>query len=479
MVFLAALLFAFITWRRFHLGIFFLFLLLPTYLIRFTVGPIPTTFLEVMILIVILVWIFQISDFRFQNIKKIFQSFNLHPQSYLLVAGIALFLLGATINIFTGTDIRAALGEWKAFYVEPTILFFILISFFRTSKLYPIPYTLYPILISGLATSLLAIYQHYTGFMVPWKFWDNGGSFRVTGWYGFPNAIGLFLAPLVPLAIFLASHAWKEINKKNQNQKIQDTNKFQIQKLKIWNWSLFVSCFLFLVSSPLAILFAKSTGGLVGLAAGILFLLLMYKKTRWPVIIVGLVSLISLPTNNPIKQELLAQNRSGQIRVAIWKETANLLSDRPLTGAGLASYQERIKPYHRTVNGEGIEIFHHPHNIFLTMWVNTGILGLIGFLGILMWFYKTGLKDFRFQISDFRLRNAKNNNLQSPISNLQFFLLASMTTLLVTGLVDSPYIKNDLAIVFWVLIALTVLTRTDVRYSADDTNVWSGERQFA
>ena len=163
---------------------------------------------------------------------------------------------------------------------------------------------------------------------MPYSFWENQNTFRVTAWYGFPNAVGLFLAPLIPLAIYLIK-----------------------QKLT------FISRILSLIFVPLsilAIIYAKSTGALVGLAAGIGFLLLMYKKTRWPAVTIcflGLLSLFSFSGLSKIKQELLFQDRSGQIRIGIWNETWQFLKDNPLSGAGLASYMEKIKPYHTTVNG--------------------------------------------------------------------------------------------------------------------------------
>ena len=120
-----------------------------------------------------------------------------------------------------------------------------------------------------------------------------------------------------------------------------------------------------------------------------------------------------------------------------------------LTGAGLAAYSKKIAPYHQKVNGENIEIFHHPHNIFLTMWVNLGILGLIGFVWILVWFFSVALSRNNLTIGQF------NNSTIIP------FLAASMITLLTTGLVDSPYIKNDLSIFFWALMTLLVISRSD------------------
>ncbi len=184
-----------------------------------------------------------------------------------------------------------------------------------------------------------------------------------------------------------------------------------------------------IVTAPLAVFYAKSTGGLIGILAGIGIFLLYNKRTRWPAVIVGIIaftSLMNLSALAGIKQEVLLQDRSGQIRVSMWKEAVEVIKERPLLGAGLASYSERVDQYHTTVNGEGIEIFHHPHNIFLTMWVNLGLLGLLGFVLILIGFYLKGFK-------------------HAPI------FIATMTVIVVTGLVDSPYIKNDLAVIFWVL----------------------------
>jgi O-antigen ligase len=425
-----------------------LFLLLPTYLIRFNLGPIPTTLLEVMIWIIFVVWIIKV--IKFEKLKTVIN--RLSHISYLnlsLVISISIFLLSATYSAFvTSINTRAALGEWKAFYIEPFLIFLILIiegtknSEKKTDNLSPISYRLSPIhsllfalILCGLVTSLLAIYQHFTGWLVPYAFWANRATYRVTAWYGFPNGVGLFLAPLVPLAIYIAKQSLTKIK-----EQLAISNQQYIV-----NFLLLIVSLVFLPSAFLAIIFAKSTGGLIGTAAGIGLLLVFWKKTRWPVLITGTLAIISiffvLPKTNSIREELLMQDRSGQIRINMWGEAIELLKTRPIEGAGLASYQTLIVPYHHQVNGDNIEIFHHEHNIFLTMWVNLGLFGLIGFVWMLVWFYRVGLQN----IISYRL---------SPLS---IYLLASMTALITTGLVDSPYIKNDLSLFFWLLIALMII----------------------
>lgn len=450
-----------------------LFLLLPTYLIRFNLGPIPTTLLEVMIWIIFVVWIIKV--IKFEKLKTVID--RLSHISYLnlsLVISISIFLITATYSAFaTSINTRAALGEWKAFYIEPFLIFLILViegtknsepPFVRhgrtsegkqktnSNQQYNNNRTvgqwnrgtiiLLGLILCGLATSLLAIYQHFTGWMVPWAFWENGSSYRVTAWYGFPNGVGLFLAPLIPLAVYMTKQSLTKIKELSTISKQQ----------YIVNCLLLIVNLVFLPSAFLAIIFAKSTGGLVGTAAGIGLLLVFWKKTRWPVLITGALAILSiffvLPKTNSIREELLMQDRSGQIRVNMWGEAIELLKTRPIRGAGLASYQTLIVPYHHQVNGDNIEIFHHAHNIFLTMWVNLGLFGLIGFVWMLVWFYRVGLQ----------------NIISYHPSTLSIYLLASMTALITTGLVDSPYIKNDLSLFFWLLLALMMIS-TQTNYT--------------
>lgn len=393
-----------------------LFTLLPLYLIRFQIGPLPTTVLEILIWITATVWVYK----KIKNKDwKLLENF---PNKNIFLFSAGLFLLGATIGVFVSPNFRAALGEWKAFYVEPMLVFLIAVDNIKSKT--DVTKILTGLIFGSLTTAILAVYQHFTGWLVPYSFWANRNTYRVTGWYGFPNGVGLLLAPLIPIAIYLNS----EFRKKNSQIK---NNYFIVSLLT-----------LFIILSPVAILYSKTTAAVVGLVSGLGILLLCYKKTRWPAImlgIIGIIALIFLP-NNPVTNELLAKDYSGQLRRDIWTETITYLKIHPITGAGVAGYSTEIAPFRHNKN---IEIFHHPHNIFLTIWVNIGLIGLIGFLGILSWFFKTILKDFNKSDKTFKVT-----------------LLVSMAIWLTMGLVDSPYIKNDWALVFWLFVALTGILPT-------------------
>ncbi|MFH1947035.1 MAG: O-antigen ligase family protein [Candidatus Magasanikbacteria bacterium] len=386
-----------------------------------------------MFFIILIIWLIK------QNKNIIYHLSLIIKKNKLLFLGITLFLFAATISIFTSSNLKSALGEWKAFYIEPLLMFFIIITTqnnitikqYNNKTIRPeFNKIIFALILSGLATSILSIYQHFTGWMVPWDFWQNNETFRVTAWYGFPNAVGLYLAPLWPLAFYGLKRSIINL------------------KTKDWKKYLFLIPYsLFLILSPLAIFYAKSTGALIGLTVGIGILLLAYKKTRWItviLIIICLSGLLSFSGFSNLRNEVTFQDRSGQIRLSMWSDTVEFLKDHPIAGAGLASYTEKMIPYHTTVNTEGVEIFHHPHNIFLTMWVNLGLLGLLGFVIILISIIKNC-----FQISREHLFFSTN-------FKFQIFILSSLVVIIVMGLVDSPYIKNDLAIFFWLLPALLI-----------------------
>jgi len=446
------ILFSCFTWSKFSNGLIIFFLLLPSYLIRFRIGLLPTTLLEIMFLIIFIIWIIKYRQSIINNLILIIKN------NKILFTAIFFFLLATIISIFTSINIQSALGEGKAFYLEPVIMFVILITTIKEKK--QINNILLALIISGLVTAILAIYQHFTGWLVPEAFWSNRQTYRVTAWYGFPNGVGLFLAPLIPFAIYLMKETWPVI-KKYKTQKINKlsiTNS-QSQTTQFKNWLLFLSSIFYLILAPLAIIFSKGTGPLLGIIGGISLLFLINKKTRWLIILVGLISLISLlflPQLSNIKQEITFQDRSGQIRLAIYKETWNFLKDNPLVGAGLASYSKKIAPYHTTVNNENIEIFHHPHNAFLTMWVNLGILGLLSFIII---------KFYSLCFIPYSIYKQKKQLLP-----LTLFTISSLFIILIMGLVDSPYIKNDLAMFFWLLIALILSSKYHLENTSTKEN---------
>ena len=115
----ATILFGAIAWRDVRHGVYLIAATLPAYLLRFSVGPIPMTFLEAMILVVVAVWVARTRP----------SLLAIMPKGWILPTG--LLLLAATIGILVAPDRLSALGIWKAFYLEPMMLFAVIVDLIR------------------------------------------------------------------------------------------------------------------------------------------------------------------------------------------------------------------------------------------------------------------------------------------------------------------------------------------------------------
>ena len=90
-----------------------------------------------------------------------------------------------------------------------------------------------------------------------------------------------------------------------------------------------------------------------------------------------------------------------------------------------------------------VEIYFYPHNIILNFWSEVGFFGLL----IFMWLIAKQLF--------LSFKSATKNKERDRFLTLG--VGTAMTAIIIHGLVDVPYFKNDLAIIFWVIIALTVI----------------------
>ena len=309
---------------------------------------------------------------------------------------------------------------------------------------------------SALFVAIPAIVQKFTGIGIVNEFWRAEETRRVTSWYGFPNAVGLYLAPIAMLFCGLIMQSKIRIFEKLKE------GKFKIKKLDIFYFVVFIC-------SALAIYFAKSEGAIIGLVAGLLFLGLIYpyKITRRStlVLLVLLVSLVLLfpLLRNYTSEKFTLSDRSGQIRQQQWRETNEMLDDgRMLLGAGLSSYQTVVAPYHveaiwiedktdaewldkiqtseefRVQMWQPLEIYMYPHNIILNFWSEIGLLGVFITVVLLL----------KFFMNYWRVKSSENRNMY-------LILLAVFAVILVHGFVDVPYFKNDLSLLWWLFFAMS------------------------
>jgi O-antigen ligase len=128
----------------------------------------------------------------------------------------------------------------------------------------------------------------------------------------------------------------------------------------------------------------------------------------------------------------LKERSSFSSRIMIWKAAEHIIKDNFVWGIGPENFQEKYLEYQKFYPPYLEWAVPHPHSVYLAFWVETGLVGLIGFLWLVIsWFKKI---------------------LQAENDGMKVVLFGIMAYFLLHGLVDTTYFKNDLAAVFWLVI---------------------------
>lgn len=392
--------FCILAWKNFSLAIGFLIALLPAYLIRFNIGPIPSTILEINFFAILLIWV---TKHLKTDLPIIFENIKQHR----LLSFFTFFLIIATfISCFLHPIPLRALALWRAYFLEPILLFAIIISH---KKNITADSLIKYLMITGIGISLLAIIQKLSGQFFPPSLWDDELFGRVTSFFTSPNAIGLFLVPVFLLSLPL---------------------------LRKYN----ILAILHAVFSLIAIGLSMSQGTWVALMIGLLIYLFFtnYKKIAFAIIAFGIIAILTIPS---LKSAVFFEDQSGQNRLTLWRYSTEYLTDSPqnfVMGSGLRKFFNEVQRPHYDV--KQMERLLYPHNIILNFWLETGLFGLVAFMGVVV---------------SILIINTKK---EDDCSSQKVAIYAVLGAIFAHGLVDVPYFKNDLAMLFWIIIAIVIIT---------------------
>ncbi len=413
---IVVIIFAIISWHNLLKGVCLIIILLPSYLWRLDFFGFPSTLLELLILTLFVIWLSK----NYRQINWNLNKSSINPLNsvwrYILISWLLASLIALAVN-----PTLAALGLWRAYWLEPLFFFLVFIYTVKNKEDYKSILLSISILLGWLG--LITFYQYFTGWNLPAAY-DYPNVRRLTGVYSYPNALALLAAPL---SVYLG------IN-------------WLASKAKAKNWWQGLAA----LSGLALCYFAVSEGAMIAiilaLAAYWLFgnLYLKNKIIKWLfVLAMAMIIAFSNFSQSLVKQIISPRFQppvtSLEIRSLQWQETWQLLQDHWLVGTGLAGYREAMAQYHKL---NWLEIYLYPHNIFLNFWTELGLFGLLVFVWALGYLILTLI----------RLVN-KKNQLAWPLTLAWF-------TWFMHGLVDVPYFKNDLSPLFFILLALTILADT-------------------
>ena len=371
--------------------------LAPAYVIRWHIGPLPTTLLEVAIVLTVAVF----------ALETWLQREPIEWRGPLTLPAIVFVIAGA-ISVVVSADHRGALGLYRAYFLEPAAFALIVGAVASTPRRVGLILAGFAAggAVAGLANMVVVIdaIRHHV--------LDLATTPPVVI-YQTANAVALYLVPLVAVAASVLIHGRGRAER--------------------WISGLFLA-----IALP-ACLLSFSRGGYLALAALALALALSHRwaKILVPAAIVAglLISQVPLIRNRIAYELHPLPGNTLDYRLRLWGQTLKLLSHHPVFGIGLSDYDKAMGPY-----WQDLPHVIYPHNIVLNFWAVTGVLGLIGFGWLAVRAFLLGLQGWRSHSAAWR--------------PYDLGVVLALVGIGVHGLVDVPFFKNDLSLEFWALLGV-------------------------
>jgi O-antigen ligase len=407
--------------------IYITILLIPAYLVRFAILDLPTNLLELSVLIALAAHIINKKSFSATSFKE-------HKVYFW---GLTMLLSGLVISTFAGSEYRTGLGIIKGWFIIPLIFAWVVFKEIKTEEdLKSALKWLYWGIFGVAAISL----GHYLAGNLTY----DG---RLAGIYNSPNYLAMYLAPGIFIGIYLIKARILKLSAKGGSA---SGGKTQGQNLKLKTGSIPIISSLILILTVFYLTYSYAAWLAVVLSLIITYLIKnskIDKRTVLASLIILLLIFISQWNTEKFMNFKSFTRSSLDSRITIWQSAGKILSGNPLWGIGPGNFQNKYLEYQKYFPLYLEWAVPQPHNLYLAFWLQAGLLGLAGFLMLVIkWFKET-----------VAVINKQKN------SEIAAVLLGIILCVLTHGLADTPYWKNDLAIVFWIVFSLgLIITRLKV-----------------
>jgi O-antigen ligase len=362
---------------------------LPLYVVRWHYGPLPTTLLETLILITLATYV--VARWREGGIPRPIRT----PYDIPIV----LLVVAASIAVVLPPDHRAALGLYRAFFIEPVLIFYVAVDVLRGER-----YLRRAVVSFAVGSSLLAVLNLVAVAQALLHHTFHVGA-APNAVYGDANYVAMYLEP--PVAFALAV--------------------LLFDRTARWRWLGAA----WLAITGLALLLTLSKGAYLALI--VLGVIVILRLRRWMLpLLVGLAVVAVLISRVPLVTQRIATSENSLVgRFQIYGATLRSMQDHWLFGWGIGGWdyiyrRKAPQPY--------------PHDIWLTFWVELGLLGVIAFAIIFFGLLWRGWRGLPQTEAFYRVA--------------LWGVLGALVLWGVHGLADTPYWKNDMALEFWVMAAI-------------------------
>ena len=212
--------------------------------------------------------------------------------------------------------------------------------------------------------------------------------------------------------------------------------------------------------------------GLIG--AALLFLFIWHRRAVW-LIFAGIASIPILPYVLPAS--IIGRftsignlgDSSTSYRMYIWRASCEMIRDYGWTGIGIGEGAwGKVYPLYAYL---GVETAPHSHNLFMQIWIETGIGGLLLFVAVLFLLLQSVFTLYRRLYTAREVncpgtmrdtagdstteRNRQDARNRSQIRLFTASLVCGIFAVLVQGMTDYAWYNYRVYLMFWLIVGLT------------------------
>lgn len=409
-----------------------LVLLAPLYVWRFSIGGLPTNFLMLANFVVIAAGVVLLvrdsvkqDAFTWPRLGN-----SLRLLGWPMLVAIGLVGLASVISLLAFGATAEKLAQWTVLYAQPLVLF-LLMRYFVAGDPRVEKYFTYAVYAIVTAAGAVAIAQYFTLTGLPEAWWGNANEpKRAIAFFAHANAFSLFVTPLLA---WLIPDVVQRLRGSRDSIIAQNADALEIPTAAHWKYIYSAA---WLVGAA-GMFLSLSRGAWLGLAlaATAYVLVSANKKLIISFAVAGLVliGVVAAVPNLRYRVTLpFHGEKSAVARLSLWQTGLHMVKDNPVFGKGINGFSDNWDQYNTDPN---LEHYNFPHNILLNFWIDLGLLGMLGMAAVLAWAAARGL-----------LRRQRV---------AAFGMLLAVIAIVAHGLIDIPYLKNDLALAFWLLLAVS------------------------
>lgn len=356
------------------------------------------------------------------------------PIPTILNAPTAFFLAACLFSVIGSAFFEQSLHNFLTKTLEWFIVYFLVLEVFHNKK------HIYIFIFIFIFTSLATVFDSIIQFYFTHRDLFLGHTIlpgdRPTAGFKTPNGLGGYLTLVMPVSfavIFLEKKTYP---------------------YRLLGWVMFLlACW--------SLILTFSRGAWVGTLFGGLFMLLtflfyrqklkFYFSLGFLLTTVFLYVLFLFTLAGSSNSGLLARFDTLQWRSGIWYESIRMVKDNLLFGHGINTFMQLFEAY-RTDMGNGPT---YAHNCYIQLAVETGMVGLFGFLWIMV-------DLFRKSVTHLNLYGTTD----STLAILAVGLLSGIFAFLVHSLFDTNLYSLQLSVYLWIMIGIQVAILRELKWQS-------------